>query len=191
MKILIPSRSRPKGDIDYNSFTHKICNRCKQILPIEQFSKSKAETKRGWAYRSYCKPCSNEMCSIYSKNNRERRNTYLRGWRKQNPELARKNDKKGRLKSKYGMSIKDYDEMVIKQNKKCAICNNLKKRLVIDHDHKTGKVRGLLCDSCNHLLGFIDTYPEGIIKYLKNQSCHADVLIEFVEKITLDDFVTK
>lgn len=64
---------------------------------------------------------------------------------------------------KYGIGISDYDRMLREQNGKCAICGkppSLKTRkeraLAVDHDHRTGGVRGLLCIQCNHLLGNSD-----------------------------------
>ena len=56
------------------------------------------------------------------------------------------------LKTKYGLSQADYDIMMEHQNNGCAICGSTEK-LHIDHDHVTGKIRGLLCYSCNVSLG--------------------------------------
>lgn len=74
---------------------------------------------------------------------------------------------------KYGITPEDYDEMYSKQEGKCAICKShqlsLKKKLCVDHCHKTGKVRGLLCNNCNLGLGsFKDDkiILETAIKYL-------------------------
>lgn len=64
------------------------------------------------------------------------------------------------LHKQYGIDPYLYDELEIKQNKLCAICNKITigvGRLHLDHDHKTGKVRGLLCSNCNTSLGgFMD-----------------------------------
>jgi hypothetical protein len=61
------------------------------------------------------------------------------------------------LRQKFGMSIAHYESLLAKQGGRCAICRKEKsggnKRLSVDHDHATGKVRGLLCDTCNHGLG--------------------------------------
>ncbi len=63
------------------------------------------------------------------------------------------------LKRTYGLSLEEFEEMLRKQDYKCAICRcNFKKRC-IDHDHKTGEIRGLLCNHCNTGLGrFRDSY---------------------------------
>jgi hypothetical protein len=65
---------------------------------------------------------------------------------------------KTRIKTKYNLTVKEYNEMVKKQNGCCAICER-RIHLVVDHDHKTGRVRGLLCNSCNTVLGFINDNP--------------------------------
>ncbi len=63
------------------------------------------------------------------------------------------------LWTKYGVTLKDYDSMFEKQGGKCKICGTVEVgckghgRFSVDHDHKTNKVRGLLCQSCNLLLG--------------------------------------
>lgn len=54
---------------------------------------------------------------------------------------------------KYNISITEYNELLELQDRACAICNRTGQRLCIDHDRRTGKVRGLLCTSCNTGLG--------------------------------------
>lgn len=59
-----------------------------------------------------------------------------------------------RIKRRYGISQKDYNELVKKQNGVCVICSTeSKEKLHIDHNHNTGKVRGLLCGNCNRGIG--------------------------------------
>lgn len=64
------------------------------------------------------------------------------------------------MKRKYGIDYSEFIAMSNKQNNKCAICGNdldMGKLTHVDHDHKTGKVRGILCRNCNHGLGnFMD-----------------------------------
>lgn len=64
---------------------------------------------------------------------------------------------KYRLYSQYGITIDDYNRMFEEQCGGCAICgihqSKLKKALSVDHNHRTGQIRGLLCNKCNLLLG--------------------------------------
>jgi len=60
--------------------------------------------------------------------------------------------------SKFGISIEEYQDIYDKQNGSCAICNNVcvtGRRLAVDHDHTTNKVRGLLCGKCNMAIGLM------------------------------------
>lgn len=64
----------------------------------------------------------------------------------------------GKLKYKYGLTPEDLASLEAKQNNCCAVCNlpagkNWRGRLFVDHDHNTGKVRGLLCNDCNVGIG--------------------------------------
>ena len=78
---------------------------------------------------------------------------------KRTVELSRKT----RIKNRYNLSIEKFDEMIKKQNNKCAICNQPEfkirygkiQSLAIDHDHLTGKIRGLLCNNCNRAIGLM------------------------------------
>jgi hypothetical protein len=65
-------------------------------------------------------------------------------------------DRKRHLSRRYGVSLEDYNKLVRLQHGRCAICFNYPKRggrLGVDHNHDTGKVRGLLCHKCNPMLG--------------------------------------
>lgn len=97
-----------------------------------------------------------------------KRTDLTRSWRKNNPDKVAALNKRRRengdnvrsnLKKKYGMSENDYAEMLDRQGNVCAICGeqdaNGQRRLVVDHDHATGKVRGLLCNTCNLGIGYL------------------------------------
>lgn len=63
----------------------------------------------------------------------------------------------------HGIGKDEYDKMYFSQSGCCAICgihqSELKKRLAVDHDHKTGKIRGLLCSNCNCAIGLLHDEP--------------------------------
>ena len=72
------------------------------------------------------------------------------------------------LKSKYGITREQYDALLASQGGKCAACGNnvvgnKSKMMCVDHDHKTGRVRGLLCRSCNLAAGSLKDDPERAI----------------------------
>ena len=72
---------------------------------------------------------------------------------------------------KYGVSHDDYVKMCQKQNYLCLICGNKPKILHCDHDHKSKKIRGLLCQNCNRGLGMFHddvSVLENAISYLNN-----------------------
>lgn len=84
----------------------------------------------------------------YYDNNREREIERVKLQYRKNPELSREK----LLKRRFGITIKIYDEMLKSQNGVCAICQSpctSGKNLAVDHCHKTGQVRGLLCVDCN------------------------------------------
>lgn len=68
----------------------------------------------------------------------------------------------------YGISVEDYDRMLEEQNGGCYICgkSSTTRALDIDHDHSTGKVRGLLCSPHNRVLGLLDDDPEMLVAAL-------------------------
>jgi len=114
----------------------------------------------------------------------KRGNEYCKQWRKNNPEKIKEQSKqrykekpeyfkKYRIKYTYGLSYKDWSEMWENQSGKCAICGNEFTKPsdgFVDHDHKTKKIRSLLCMKCNCGLGNFNDNPELMaeaIKYLK------------------------
>lgn len=71
---------------------------------------------------------------------------------------------------KYKLTKLQYETMVMKQNGLCLGCGLVPKKMCVDHDHMTGKVRGLLCSDCNFVLGFAKdktTTLENLVRYLQ------------------------
>jgi hypothetical protein len=110
-----------------------------------------------------------EMCaSHYSGQwNRKNKDRYNENWRVhygRNSVGRRRRSKAQDLKKLYGMTLDDYDIMLEDQAGVCAICgreeraksaiDDATKDLAVDHNHTTGKIRGLLCSSCNRGLGY-------------------------------------
>lgn len=78
-----------------------------------------------------------------------------------------------------GFTLKDYEALFEKQNRACAICcKPQEKHLHVDHDHRTGKVRGLLCQECNHALGFVHDNPVLVTQLLHYLLQHSDVEVK-------------
>lgn len=117
----------------------KQCCTCKGTLPIDDFHNDRTKKDGKCAQ---CKNCKNKYRKIWNQNNPEKR------------KMHRKIHKKLR---KYKLKRKDYNKMVEYQGGKCVICEKTCTKnpvLSIDHDHKTGKVRGLLCNACNSGIAF-------------------------------------
>jgi hypothetical protein len=95
---------------------------------------------------------------------------YARQWRKENPDLAKDHI----LHANYGVPIGEYQRMFDAQKGRCAICGRdnsgkANQRFHVDHDHKTGSIRGLLCHGCNVSIGHFrenDQILLNAIKYL-------------------------
>ena|ERR1035437_406052 len=86
-------------------------------------------------------------------------------WRRANPGALAKSYRKYRLKKEYGLTIPQFEVMVMAQGGKCALCGAADggrskwKTLSVDHCHATGKVRALLCHQCNMVLGHCRDNP--------------------------------
>ena len=126
----------------------KRCSKCKKKQVLCCFSPdSKAKDRRKYMCKSY----HNEAARIRRARDKASMPHYVQ---------------KTMLKKKYGITLEEYDHMVEKQHGVCAICASPEtavgvhghvQRLAVDHDHKTGVIRGLLCANCNQGLGrFID-----------------------------------
>lgn len=130
----------------------KNCSKCGVEKQLNLFGKTK-KSKDG--YRGQCNSC---------------RNSYLKYWSSKNKEKRR--DQKYR--TRYGTSIEAYNDMLRSQYGCCAICLStapkIGKYFVIDHCHKTAKIRGLLCRNCNSAIGLLEEnikFLENSILYLK------------------------
>jgi len=147
----------------------KFCNGCKEWRSKGDFTKDQKAADR---LSSRCRPCRKKYRR--GEEVRARTSKYNQRYAQQNPEIMKQKDRKNMLKRFWNMTTEQYDSMLQKQNGTCAICDktesNPHKRLCIDHDHTTGKIRGLLCDNHNRAMGlFKDSIADmqKAIEYLK------------------------
>lgn len=128
-----------------------------------------------WA-RGRCKACYDKWLKQTNPKYYAAQKANTRGWAKRNPEKARQYAHKHRHKdptfsrkktlARYGMTPEDYARLLLAQNNGCAICGKPpgKKALHIDHSHRTGKVRGLLCFRCNYGLSFFSENSDTLLR---------------------------
>lgn len=127
----------------------------------------KQEAAREW-YRDN-KELTDARTKAWVENNRERRYELTRNWVALNSDKAKLMKRKSYIKAKYGITLEEYDQMMEDQNYGCAICGEsckINKNLTIDHNHRTGKVRGLLCSKHNRAIGLLEDDPEMLEKAL-------------------------
>ena len=161
----------------------KQCSKCGKKKPLSEFHKNISAPD---GLRLYCKDCA----SIYAKNYRQINRTKVNKQKKEyrqihKTELVERdkeyyqtkkgkfNNRKRRLRNKYEITIEAHRLIYILQNGKCAICKQptAYDKMSTDHDHQTGKVRGLLCHQCNIGLGnFKDNLKSlrNAVRYLKS-----------------------
>lgn len=153
----------------------KKCNKCEET-DLSKFGKHKNQSD---GLQSTCKKCCNNTNKKYRTKNKEKikvinkiwhlsnkkqRKEYCKNWTKINPI----NGKAHNLKKYWPNSTTEqvlsyYNQLFLKQEGRCAICtkhqSEFKKALHVDHDHKTSKVRGLLCTRCNPGIGYLQNSP--------------------------------
>lgn len=151
----------------------KICRLCKVPKPLGCF-----RVDRGYV-RGECKDCAAsyqvtryaedpekhcEAARKWAKDHPESRNASKRAWVKNNPEKHAAYSRK----ALYGLTDADFKRVLFAQGGICAICGGpptqARKSLSVDHCHDTGKIRGLLCGSCNTGLGSFKDDKELLLK---------------------------
>lgn len=106
--------------------------------------------------------------------NKEKKIEADKSYRERNPQDSIRK-RESMLKRVYGITLEDYNKLLAEQSGKCYICNRepySNKPLHVDHCHKTGEVRGLLCARCNWYLGVIEKKPTtltNLLNYLENK----------------------
>lgn len=155
----------------------KVCSTCKQELSLRDFNKDQS---RKDGLDKQCRKCFNIRQTKYRKSVKGRR-VQRRYYRNNKGKLSAyaKEYAKGRssilrdqaLMRRYDITLKQHKQMYLDQNGCCVLCGDSVPydKIHTDHDHATGKVRGLLCCRCNMGLGFWKDSVEGLqqaIEYL-------------------------
>ena len=118
----------------------QVCKRCNVEQPFDEYYKT---TDRKSGRKTICKSCINK--DPLTEERKKQMRIYGQEYH---------------LKTKYNLTKEDYNKKLIEQNHKCAICGIDEKdaprsKLLVDHCHNTGKIRGLLCNNCNTGIGFL------------------------------------
>lgn len=141
-----------------NEVETRCCTGCGVDKPVSAFSR-----RPNGLPRSRCKPCLSEATMQ---------------WRDRNQDRALD----AHLRRTFGITLAAYQELLVAQGGVCAVCGQpptvalgiptrrqgraVRPRLVVDHDHETGEVRGLLCSPCNRGLGFLGDTADGVRRAL-------------------------
>jgi hypothetical protein len=137
------------------------CSICKEFKIEREFNKDRT-TPSGYDYR--CKSCNSKRTKAMWASSEGKKKMQNRS-------------RKYELRRLYGLTVEEYQTILEKQNYSCAACNVsqklLSRQLDVDHCHITGKIRGLLCVSCNTALGLLKEDKERakkLFQYLENNS---------------------
>lgn len=130
----------------------KRCPKCGGTKPLSEFYAMKTG-----GVGAYCKPCTKAD---------------VHRWIRENPDKFRRNMRRSVLKRKYGLTEDDYSQILIAQNGRCPICQAdlAETSVAVDHCHKTGRVRGILCHRCNRTIGLFADDPSRLraaVAYLR------------------------
>lgn len=155
----------------------KTCTKCKTEKPATtKFFRKRLRYKSG--LNTQCRQCENEYRHRRRKQCPGAEKRYNAKYRRDHKDKIREYQQtqglRNKYKYKYGITIEQYDDMLLLQGGRCAICGKhqveFEQRLSVDHDHVTSEVRGLLCVKCNVGIGMLDDSVanlESAVEYLK------------------------
>ncbi len=152
----------------------KQCTKCLQVKPFTDFHNDNHKKDK---LHTQCKVCHSVRNKTKRKTDLVWRETQLKKakeFREKYPDKNKESIRNATLKAKYGITSKQYDELFASQGYKCAVCNctqnNGYGKMPVDHCHTTGKIRAILCQSCNVTLGKVEEKEEillALIEYLR------------------------
>jgi hypothetical protein len=127
----------------------KKCLRCGEDKPVREFTRRKSSAD---GFGSYCKSCRKTMNSGRS-------------------EIIESVSRHDHLTQRFGISAAEVNQMIEEQNGLCALCQN-KPAVQVDHEHGSGRVRGILCDGCNGGLGAFADRPDLLTRAIDYLRAH-------------------
>lgn len=170
----------------------KLCPRCRIQKEDTEFGKNKLHRS---GLDTYCKACRYEDNKAYRLKNAEKVSKYRKNYYSEHKEAEKarmkeyrqgapkkttapimRKGREARLRRTFNLSPEEYALMLEKQNGVCAICGGTNKSgsyLHVDHDHATGMLRSLLCNTCNLALGLVHekiSTLQAMIHYLNQYS---------------------
>ena len=119
----------------------KNCSWCKETLPLDRFSK-RTYSSGNIGYQSKCKSCEKVSKKRYYKPHEN-------------------------IRRALNISDSDYTTLIEKSQGHCEVCSRPLTKICIDHDHNTGKVRGVLCNNCNTALGLVGDNVSTLTKLIQ------------------------
>lgn len=156
------------------------CIKCLREKPRSEFYR---QPRRKDGLFPYCRQCSNRQSTLWRQNNPDKDKVIRQRTAAKHPFGPRASQ----MKSNYGLDREQYESMLREQDGKCAIpsCgktlisrfaakqNSPKFVACVDHDHSNGRVRGLLCNRCNYVVGCVEKHSSIVVdarRYLETQS---------------------
>ena len=131
----------------------RTCNKCEKEFDIENFYITSKNGNR----RRECKYCFRKISQKSRDENRDRFREY---WRRASKKAYGKDVPGFNLRKNYGITREQFVDIAMSQDGRCKICELKTDKLCVDHDHETGKIRGLLCGKCNYGLGMFNDKVE-------------------------------
>ena len=143
----------------------KKCTKCSEVKPLSEFNRRLA-SKDG--LQTICRQCKLKYHKKYKKANKDK----FKGYDKKYVRSAagKKASRRAYIKRFYSLTLDEHKQMYIDQNGQCAICKIpvSYNKICTDHNHKTNKVRGLLCCRCNIWVAAVDDkgFSKQAVKYV-------------------------
>jgi|SRR6185503_861290 len=151
----------------------KICGCCGIQKPFSGFTPAKGGRN---GLHTHCKACRAAAIKEKRRQNPAQNREIIRQWRRRNPERMAYLERKYKLR-RFDLTPEKFEEMKLAQGGVCAICQlpSSGRRLSVDHDHKTGKVRKLLCSACNTGIGQLKESPDILTRAILYLKEYADI----------------